>query len=361
MSAVGHPCRGRFARSNPEEDAMSRTARTVALAIAIAGSAMLAAAHAQEAPKELLDAARREGKVTVYGSTESEVMQAVQQAFEAKYGIKVEYWRASSTKVMDRALTEARAGTPLFDVVLTNATPMKILKREGLFARSDLPAAARYPDNARDRDGVLSPPYRVVVVGVLYNTRLVKAADVPRTLKDLLQPKWKGKIVMPDPTRHSTTMTWLVGLQKLLGPDWKPFVDGLAAQKPIMVESFIPAVKKVIGGEALLGISYLKYVYIMGTREGAPVDYARLNPVLGDVHHVAVGAKASSPNAARLFANYFISPEGLKILAAQGEFVLAKGLYPPIKDAEKLEITLMEDLTDDELKTWRGAFKKIFF
>ena len=342
-------------------NAMPRLVLMLAIVVALATLADGAPATAQEVAKEILEAAKREGKVTVYGSLESESMQAIQQAFETKYGIKAEYWRASSTKVMDRVLTEARAGKPLFDVVLTNTTPMRILKQEGVFARYELPAAARYPANVLDRDGVLSPPYRVVVVGVLYNTRLVKAAEVPRALKDLLQPKWKGKIAMPDPTRHSTTMTWLVNLEKLLGKDWKTFLEGLAAQKPIMVESFIPAAKKVIGGEALLGIGYVKYVYGMGTREGAPLDYARLNPVLADTHTIAVGAKATSPNAAKLFANYFISLEGLKILAAQGEFVLAKGLYPPIKDAEKLEITTMEDLTDDELKKWRGEFKKIFF
>jgi iron(III) transport system substrate-binding protein len=332
------------------------------LAIGIACLATLASwANAQEVSKETLDAARREGKVTIYGSIESEIMQAAQQAFERKYGVKTEYWRASSTKVMDRVLTEAWAGKPLYDVVLTNATPMKILKADGIFARYEPPARIRFPAKVQDPEGVLSPPYRVVVVGVLYNTRLVKAEEAPRTLKDLLLPRWKGKIVMPDPTRHSTTMTWLANLEKLLGKDWKPFMEGLAAQKPIMVESFIPAAKKVIGGEALLGISYLKYVYVMGTKDGAPLDYARLNPALGDAHHIAVGAKANNPNAARLFANYFISDEGLRVLASEGEFVLASGVYPPIKDADKLTITTMDDLTDEELKTWRGEFKKIFF
>jgi ABC-type Fe3+ transport system substrate-binding protein len=100
---------------------------------------------------------------------------------------------------------------------------------------------------------------------------------------------------------------------------------------------------------------------VMGTKDGAPLDYARLNPALGDSHHIAVGAKANNPNAARLFANYFISDEGLRVLASEGEFVLASGVYPPIKDADKLEITTMDDLTDEELKKWRGEFKKIFF
>jgi len=153
-------------------------------------------AAAQELPKEIVDAAKKEGKVMIYGSIESEIMKAAQTAFEAKYGIKTDYWRASSSRVMDRVLTESRAGKPLFDVVLTNATPMKILKQEGTFARYVAPTSASFPDKVRDKEGVLSPPYRVVVVGVLYNPRLVKAEEAPKTLKDLLDPKWRGKIVL---------------------------------------------------------------------------------------------------------------------------------------------------------------------
>jgi iron(III) transport system substrate-binding protein len=166
---------------------------------------------------------------------------------------------------------------------------------------------------------------------------------------------------MPDPTRHSTTIAWLTNLEKVLGREWRTFVEGLAAQKPILVESFIPVVKKVIGGEAPLGISYVKYVYLMGTKESAPLDYVRLHPVLCDAHHIAIGAKAPHPNAAKAFTNFFISRDGLKTLAAEGEFVLVKGIYPPIKDADKLEIVGMTDLSDDDLKKWRGEFKRIFF
>ena len=299
--------------------------------------------EAQELPGEVREAARKEQKVLVYGSIESESMEAIQKAFEARYGIKTEYWRAASTKVMDRVLTESRAGRPAFDVVLTNATPMKILQKEGLFA------------------GPLSPPYRVSVIGVLYNPRLVKSEDAPRTLKDLLHPRWKGKIAMPDPTRHSTTITWLANLEHILDKDAQAFREGLAAQRPMMVESFIPVAKKVIGGEAALGISYIKYVHVLGAKEGAPIDYARLNPVLGDAHHVALAARAPHPNAGKLFINFFIGPEGLRLLAAEGEFVLVKGLYPPIKDADKLQIVSIDDLGEDDVKKWRGQFKKLFF
>jgi iron(III) transport system substrate-binding protein len=224
-----------------------------------------------------------------------------------------------------------------------------------------LPASAQYPEAVKDKDGVLSPPYRVVVISILYNTKLVKPEEAPKSLMDLTDPKWKGKIAMPDPTRQTTITAWLVNLGKVLGKDYKPFLQGLAQQKPVMVESPIAATQKTMSGETPLGIAFVKHVYTMGTRSGAPLDYVRLKPVFGDEQLVGVGAKAPRPNAARLFANYFLSAEALKLLAAAGEFTLLPGVHPPVKDAEKLEVKGMEDLSAAELKKWQEEFKKIFF
>ena len=311
-----------------------------------------------QAQADLVAAAKREGKVVVYGSLESDVFDVVAKIYETKYGIPVEYFRAASNRVLDRVLTEVRAGKPGFDVVLTNKSPMGILKKEGAFGRYTSPSYEDYPAATHDRDGVLSPSYRIVVVSILYNTRLVKAEEAPKTLMDLLAPKWKGKIVMPDPTQHTTTTVWLANLEKVMGRDWRPFIEGLAGQVGL-VESFIPAAQKIISGEFPLGITYVKYVHIFG-KEGAPLDYVRLNPVLAEAHHVALGAKPAHPNAGKLFIDVFTSRLGLIALSREGEFVLVPGRYPPIKDADKLRIVMMEDLDDQELKRWRDEFGEFF-
>ncbi|HWP34951.1 MAG TPA: extracellular solute-binding protein, partial [Thermodesulfobacteriota bacterium] len=335
-----------------------------ALVLVAAAAGPWGAAAAQEVPAAVLEAAKKEGTVVVYGTLESEIMKAIQEAFEARYGVKTEYWRAASTRVLDRALTESRAGRPLFDVVLANATPMKILAREGILARYAAPSAAALaqgrPAAAGPEGEVLSPPYRMTPVGILYNTRLVRPEEAPRRFADLLDPRWKGKLVMPDPTRHATTATWLANLDKLLGPDAGAFVQGLAAQRPILVESFIPAAKKVLAGEAPVGISYIKFAYVFGTKEGAPLDYARVSPVLGEATHIGVGAKAPRPHAARLFVNFFLSRPALSILAGEGEFVLLKGVYPPLRDAEKIEIVPMDELSDEELRQRMQGYRALF-
>src|SRR5438093_807789 len=169
------------------------------------------AVPAVQGQADLVGAAKREGSVVVYGSIESDVFDVIRKIFEGQYGIRVDYFRASSNGTMDRVLTESRAGKPLYDVVLTNRSPMLILKKAGVFGSYVSPSYERYPAATRDGEGVLSPSYRQVVVSVLYNTRLVKAEEAPKSLADLLDPKWKGKIVMPDPNVHTTTAVWLAG------------------------------------------------------------------------------------------------------------------------------------------------------
>jgi len=323
--------------------------------IALGALAWAATAGAQS----VVEAAKKEGKVVIYGSLESGIMAEIEKAFTKKYGIPIEYFRAASNKTLDRVLTEARVGRTLSDVVVTNSGPMQLLRTEKIFAKYVSPESERYPDDVKDPEGLLSPIYRMVIVGILYNTKLVKPGEEPKSLEDLLTPRWQGKWVMPDPSRHFTTGVWVRNLEQLYGKDWMGFVKKLADAKPILVESFIPAAQKITSGEAWAGITYLKYVYIFG-KDGAPLDYVRLPKMLADSHQVGIQAKAPHPNAGRLFEDFFISREGQEIMAKEGEFVTAKGLYPPIKDAEKIKAIPMREMDAAEYKKWAGEVRKLF-
>lgn len=322
-------------------------------------SIVLALACGSAMAQDKVAAAKKEGKVVIYGSLESGIMDEIEKAFSARYGIPIEYFRASSNKTLDRVLTEQRAGRVQSDVVVTNRGPMLLLKKEGAFAKYVSPEASNFPDAVKDKDGVLSPIYRMVIVGILYNTKLVKPEEAPKSLEDLTKPRWQGKWVMPDPSRHFTTGAWLKNFDELYGSEAMAMIKKLAAAKPILVESFIPSAQKIISGEAQAGITYLKYVHIFG-KDGAPLDYARLPKYLADGHHVGVQAKAPHPNAARLFEDFFISPEGMKILAQEGEFVTAKGLYPPIKGADAIQAIPMDEMDRKEYKQWAGEMRKLF-
>lgn len=326
----------------------------------LALAAMLAARSGVHGQIGNLNEAKKEGSVIVYGSLESEIMDKVKAGFEKKQGIEVEYWRAASNKVLDRVLTEFRAGKPQHDVVLTNRGPMLFMKKQGALAKYVSPNASRFPKETQDKDGILSPIYRGALISILYNTTMVKPGEAPKSLRDLLDPKWRGKLVMPDPSRHFTTASWLANLDQIMGSEQRPFISKVAETKPMLVESFIPSAQAVSTGERPLGISYIKYVYIFG-KDGAPLDYVRLDPILGDGHHAALAAKPVHPNAGKLFLDYFISEESLRVMAGEGEFVTLKGVYPPIKDAERLRLVHMEDLTTDEFQAWSAEFRQLFF
>ncbi len=308
---------------------------------------------------KLIEAARKEGgKVVAYGSLESEAFDAVKAGFEKKTGLELEYWRASGTKTMDRAVSEYRSGKPAYDAILLNANVARLVSKEGMLAKYDSPSAARFPKEGVDP--VLGPSYRNVIIGVIYNKSMLSPADAPKSLEDLTRPQFKGKIAMPDPGQHVTTTQWLANVQKVLGKDKaEKFVRDLAGQKPILVESFIPSAERVTGGEVPLAITYVIYAYTYA-QKGAPVDYVRLGRMMGDGHYAVLSNKSSHPNAGKAFIDYLLGEESARILARMGEFVNHKGIYPPLPDADKIHFVPMEDFSIKEYADKRKEFQKMF-
>lgn len=305
-----------------------------------------------------VDAAKKEGKVVVYGTVPPKSMSAINDGFQQKYGIKVEYWRASSTKVMDRALTEWRAGRPGFDVVEGNRGVQLIMKEDGLFAKFISPSSEKFPDKFKDKEGVMTP-WRFLPISILYNTELVKKGDIPKSFNDLLNPKWKGQISMPDPSRHTTTAQFLDNLDKLMGEKEKQFVKGLANQRPHMVESLAPVANVLIRGEARVGITYVKYI----KQYKGPIDYVMIDKFLADPNYANLSAKANNPNAAKLYIEYVTSSEGQKAIAKEGEFVLYPGINPDIHDAQTVasRSIFMDTPNEEEFKKLRDEYRKLFF
>ena len=327
--------------------------------LALVGVSLFIATSASSQSAALVNAAKKEGsEVIVYGSLESDTMAAITQAFQKKTGIEVEYWRASATQVMDRALSEYRAGKPLFDVVLTNTNPMRIMQQYGIFTRYQSPMEKDYPKD--DIDSTLGPMYRHTVIGIMYNNSLIKPADAPKSLEDLLKPQYRGKIVMSDPSTHTTTTQWVESLYKVMGKEKaEKFVRDLAATKPVLVASFLPAARQVSTGQTPIGITYIKYAYIYGL-EGAPLDYVRLPEMLGDGEYIDLSNKAPHHDAGKAFIDFFLSDESLNIMAKEGEFVTRAGIYPPLPDADKIRFVPMDELASKQYAALKQQYEKLF-
>ena len=330
--------------------------KTFVLAATLVCSA--ASLFAQDA--KLIDAAKKEGgKVVVYGSLENDTMDLISAAFKKKTGLDVEFWRSSANKVMDRAQSEFRAGKPLFDVVGTNTPPMEFLMKDGVLTKYDSPSNKFFPKEVMHAQ--LGPQYRNAVIGIVYHSGIIKPADAPKSLEDLLKPQYRGKVVIPDASQHTTTAQWLASLHKVMGGQEKAdkFIRDLAATKPLLAESLTPAGERITTGETPIGIAFIKNVVFYG-KKGVPLDYVRLGKFMGDGHTAALGAKAPHSNAGKAFLDFFLGEEGLKIMAGVGEFVTRKGIYPPLPDADKIELVEMVDLDQKGYADKMAEYRKIF-
>src|ERR1700704_997606 len=143
--------------------------------------------------QRLLEGAKKEKELNLYTSAQSDDMGALVGAYEKKYGVKVSIWRASSEKVLQRAVAEARANRNTVDVVETNGPEMESLHRERVLQQVKSPHHADLIAPAIRPHGEWVGT-RLNVFVQAYNTQAVRKQDLPKTWEDLLEPKWKGKL-----------------------------------------------------------------------------------------------------------------------------------------------------------------------
>src|ERR1041384_1077814 len=183
----------------PGPECSKRGLSVAALERIVAAVVLLLSAPLFAQDAKLIEAAKNEGrKVVGYGSLEGDTTEAVRKAFEQKTGLNLEYWRASTTKVVDRATTEYRAKKSLVDVILVHDAEMRHLFKGNVVARYDSPRFKEFTKESIDPQ--LGPRYRDTIIGVVYNKSVVKPEDAPKSLEDLLKPQFRGKIAMPDRT-----------------------------------------------------------------------------------------------------------------------------------------------------------------
>jgi len=286
-------------------------------------------------------------------------MDPIAEAFEKKTGIKVEYFRASATKAMDRGLTEMRAGKATFDVMVNNSGAIHVMRKENAFSTYISLSANGFPKD--EVDPQLGPAYRHTPIGIIYNKSVISSADAPKSLEDLLNPKYRGKLVMPDPTQHTTTMQWLASLYKIMGKEKADkFIRDLGATKPILAESFAPSAERVSTGETPIAISLVRYVVTFAEKK-APVDYVRMSKMLSTGQYLGLSRIAPRPSAGKAFIDFFLTAESMKLLAKAGEFVTMKGIPQLLPDADKITPVEMDDLDQKGYAAKREEFRKAFF
>jgi iron(III) transport system substrate-binding protein len=279
--------------------------------------ASLAQSQGADREQRLAKAAKSEREVTLYSSLVVEDLTALAAAFQKKYGVKVSYWRAGSEKVVQRAVTEARAGRFDFDVVETNGPELESLQREKLLQKADSPVFKDLlPDAIRPHKEWIGDRLNMFVHA--YNTKLVKKDDLPKSYQDLLDPKWKGKLgIEAEDVDWFATVVTAMGEQKGL----QLFRDIVAKNGLSVRKGHTLLAGLVASGEVPFALTVYNHNADKLKKKGAPVDWYAIPPAIARVNGVALSRKPPHPNAAVLFYDF--------ILSEAGQAILVKGNYVP--------------------------------
>jgi iron(III) transport system substrate-binding protein len=305
--------RNRFSRRDVLKSAGAAAACTV-----FASPVRAEAPAATAVTPELIAAAQKEGKVIYYTSIDLPLAEKIAKAFEAKFsGIAVRVERTGAERLFQRIGQEYASNIHQVDVVnSSDASQLIVWKRDGLLAPFVPEDVARhYPAGHKDPDGMYAS-FRVGLCIIAYNTNLVKPEDAPKSFADLLDPKWKSKIVKAHPAYSGTIMTATYQMARDLG--WGYF-EKLAQQNVLQVQSSADPPKKLALGERAVMADGNEYNIFDIKERGGPVEpvYATEGvPVV--VGPNAVFKAAPNPNAARLFQSFCFTPECQQLVIDDG-------------------------------------------
>jgi iron(III) transport system substrate-binding protein len=277
--------------------------------IATAMSETFAIGAQTDPASRILEDAKKEGALVWYTALNLNDSEMLTKRFEQRYPfIKTETLRLSSFSLLSKIQTEARAGAFKADVIEIAGVLGHILKRDGLFAKYISPESRFYPDSVKDPDGMWTSFFMNTHV-LVYNTKLVKKDQLPKTYEEIINPKWKDKITMPEDFDIFGMMLKVMGREKGM-----EFMRRLAAQGVSLKNSNTLSLQAVVSDEVPLGLN------LYGTRteefkkKGAPVDWIPLEFTLASLEPLAVGAKAPHPNSARLFIDFLLSKESQDLM-----------------------------------------------
>ena len=318
--------------------------------------------------KVLEEGAKKEGRILWYSTLiVNQALRPIKDAFEKKYPfVQVEYYRADSDQLAQKMISEYQAKR--FDVdVLDGTSTIVLIKKAGYLQRFFSPLLDDYPANLKGADGYWAVP-NVYFMTLGYNTKLVKPNEVPGSLNDLLNPRWKGKMIWS--TSGGSGAPIFIGNTLMTMGEEKgmAYLMSLAKQGVAKTTASNRAVlDMVIAEEYAIAINIFNYHAVISRKAGAPVDWQALEPVPGQVKTLGLAKNAPHSHASMLLIDFLISKDGQKLLQeldylpAHPE-VSAKtpNLKPGGGKFTQVNYIGPEVLFDKE-QQWSDLFQKLFF
>jgi len=308
--------------------------------------------QAPDRMERLIAAAKKEGTFTWYTSFAEKDIPPVVEPFEKKYGVKVRTWRASTEKVLQRTLTETAARRYEVDLIHMSAPEMEALHREKVLQPVTSPAFKNLLSGAL-------PAHREWVTTLLtvwvqaYNTNAIKKAELPKTYRDLLDPRFKGKLgIEVEDQEWFSTVAQSMGEQQGI-----QFFKDLVAKNGISVrKGHTLLTNLVVSGEVPFALTVYNYMAEGAKRKGAPVDWLALDPAVARGNGQGIAAHAPHPNAAALWYDYFLT-EAQQPMVAMDYVPINSTVASPLKNIPYKIVDATRTL--DEMNKWGKLYEDI--
>ena len=346
-------------RWSPTRRDLLRGATLAGLGVVAAPRAICAQAIASD-PVDLA-AAKREGQVVWYTSTPVEAAQKIARLFEEGTGIRVELFRSGGSAVMSRFSQELNAGRVAVDLLTTSdPATSALLGKRGVFVAFRPKNFEKIPEPAKEPSGQFIAQ-RLNMLGMFAREDRVAAADMPRAWSDLVNPKYKGKLVMPDPSFTALQLMVVGTLSKLYG--WS-FYEKLRANETMIVQGHQQVSDVLKRGERVIAAEGLdSYAYDDRKAGHKIVTIYPTDGTFAVPSPSAVVKGGPNPNAAKAFAEFMIGDAVQKMFPGEGIYAARIDVSPPPGNPELGGLKLIAvdyDYIERESKSIKERFNEIF-
>jgi iron(III) transport system substrate-binding protein len=263
--------------------------------------------------------------VNLYSSMAEKDLRRLVAEFERRHGVKVNLWRSGKNRVLQRVISEARAGRNEVDVIHNPSPEMEALHAEKLLKRVDSPLHANLIPQAVAPHREWAGP-RVYIFVQAYNTRLVPKAELPKTYDDLLHPRWKGRIAI-----EGKEQEWFFTLVQAMGEaEGLKYFRALAGNGLQVRMGNALLTNLVVAGDVPFALTLYSYLPDQAKRAGAPIDWIALAPTIAATDAVGIAARAPHPELAQRLYDFMLG-EGQSLMAEMGHVVSHRRISPELE------------------------------
>jgi iron(III) transport system substrate-binding protein len=285
-------------------------------ALLCVGQAGALPAFAQDDPDpfgaDLYEKARTAGEKTVsmYSSMAPAQYKVLSAAWKKRYpALEIQLVRADLGQTMERVLAEERGGKQAADVISTNEASFAVLQKSKILTPFDSPTRKDWIEPFRSNFNGIQFPARVGHVCFAINTSKVKPEEAPKTWKDLLDKRWKGRLGVPDPRVGGGAQLWFMSLWDR--PEYGArYFEALQANEPLVKPGIIQVQQSVELGEVDIDVVAYDHVALPARDAGKPITVTiPSDGLIFIVTFESVSRSAPNPNAARLLTHFMMTPE----------------------------------------------------